>query len=261
MAYVSFYMTTFPDHHSSRYSALPALSLRQFCNAFFQHCPLLQNHLHRFDELFARFQKYLFQVPVCGTILLNRKADKVLLVKGYGSRCWSFPKGKVNQGEQLFRCAIREAQEEVGFDCSHILNQQDYISITRHGKLQRMYIIPNIPLTYNFLTHTTKEIERIQWFSISTLLEQKKKTSFYPVNFFLEHLIRRLERGPPRSPKPASKYQINAPQPQSKRSALPLRGQGRNRSRSSSESDVATFGSRQRGWSAEEVRRQFFVFI
>jgi mRNA-decapping enzyme subunit 2 len=47
------------------------------------------------------------KIPTCGGILMNEEMTKVVLVQGFGGN-WSFPRGKINQDEQLTECAIRE---------------------------------------------------------------------------------------------------------------------------------------------------------
>lgn len=51
---------------------------------------------------------------MCGALLLNPACDKVLMVKAWGIDMWGFPKGKVNEGEPLIDCAVREVEEETG---------------------------------------------------------------------------------------------------------------------------------------------------
>ena len=52
-------------------------------------------------------------VPRLGAIILTKKLDKVLLVESYDYRDWSFPKGKLDEGETEIECAIREIKEEI----------------------------------------------------------------------------------------------------------------------------------------------------
>lgn len=42
-----------------------------------------------------------------------RSGRKILLIKGY-SGLWGFPKGTVENGENVYNCAIREVLEETG---------------------------------------------------------------------------------------------------------------------------------------------------
>ena len=75
----------------------------------FNHVPILKPFANRFDVIFQKFLDYKYRVPVCGAVLLTPGLDKCLLVKGWSSGAgWSFPRGKINQGEEMDKCAIRE---------------------------------------------------------------------------------------------------------------------------------------------------------
>ena len=50
----------------------------------------------------------------CGCIVFNN--DKVLLVFQRKSKCWSFPKGHVENNETEIETALREVKEETGID-------------------------------------------------------------------------------------------------------------------------------------------------
>jgi len=54
------------------------------------------------------FRKYKQRVPTCGAVLINGEKDKILLVKGFNSNLWGFPKGKISKDENPMDCAIRE---------------------------------------------------------------------------------------------------------------------------------------------------------
>ena len=44
------------------------------------------------------------------------KLTKVLLVVSWNGSFYDFPKGKVDENEDEVECAIREVQEEIGYD-------------------------------------------------------------------------------------------------------------------------------------------------
>ena len=57
-------------------------------------------------EIFLRYKE---RVPVCGAILISQNWKKCLVVQGWKSgAAWSFPRGKINQGEDERDCAVRE---------------------------------------------------------------------------------------------------------------------------------------------------------
>ncbi|KNE65776.1 hypothetical protein AMAG_19209 [Allomyces macrogynus ATCC 38327] len=93
---------------------LPSFSLKSFWpnptfasseSPLFKHCPLLHEWAEVHEKAFDDFMKYKFRVPVCGAIVINEDLDQVLLVKGWNSRNWTFPRGKINKGEKELKCA------------------------------------------------------------------------------------------------------------------------------------------------------------
>ncbi len=81
--------------------------------ATLQENPALKYNLyHETEELL--FQVLLTKLPVvvaCGGKVYNRN-KRVLFIKRDGK--WDLPKGKIEQGEELATCAIREVEEETG---------------------------------------------------------------------------------------------------------------------------------------------------
>ena len=62
-------------------------------------------------------------MPTFGVILLDSSMQQTVMMQSYGGKSWSWPKGKMNQGEEPMACAIRETFEEVGYDCSaHVVS-------------------------------------------------------------------------------------------------------------------------------------------
>jgi mRNA-decapping enzyme subunit 2 len=65
--------------------------------------------------------KYKNRVPVCGGILLDSACEQCVLVKGWkSSASWGFPKGKINDEEERWKCAVREVSPgSTEFHLSH----------------------------------------------------------------------------------------------------------------------------------------------
>lgn len=165
----------YADFYSDRHKHLPHLSLKSFCQEFFTRCPLLQPHLSSFDTQFAKFRKYLGKVPVCGVILLTPSMDKCLMVQSFFGVSWSYPKGKINKDEQSMACAARECKEEVGYDPSHLLTTDNFITASVHGKTIRLYIARGVDDRIKFKTQTKKEIGAIRWFPVRDLPKALKQ--------------------------------------------------------------------------------------
>ncbi|KAK6099580.1 mRNA-decapping enzyme subunit 2 [Batrachochytrium dendrobatidis] len=149
---------------------LPSLSLKHFSLMLFRHCPLLHHWADDHEHAFARFMEYKTRVPVCGAIILNHNLTKILLVRGWkSSASWGFPKGKINKDEPEIACAVREVYEEIGFDTSPYIRQNEYVERTMSEQHIRLYIIAGIPESTEFSTKTRKEIGDIRWFDLAQL--------------------------------------------------------------------------------------------
>jgi len=173
--------------------SLPKMNMKQFALTLFNNVSFLKPHASKFEQLFAQFRDYVGQVPVCGAILINAAMDSVLLVRPYKGNTWSFPKGKINQGESPSACAVREVKEEVGFDASALINPNDFIEIKMEsGKSMTLFLISNIPEDFEFATQTKFEISDIKWFNIYSDLPrgsmQETKTKFWMVAPFCKQL-------------------------------------------------------------------------
>lgn len=110
-------------------------------------------------------------VPTYGTILLTSDMKNCLLVQSFFAKnSWSFPKGKVNENEDPVKCAIREVYEETGFDCSHLINPNDFVEgQTSNYQYTRLYIVKNVPADTKFAPRTRNEIKDCCWFVLDQL--------------------------------------------------------------------------------------------
>lgn len=63
------------------------------------------------DELKKQFYKKFKIIKAGGGLVLNEK-DEILLIFRRGK--WDLPKGKLDQGETIEECAVREVEEETG---------------------------------------------------------------------------------------------------------------------------------------------------
>jgi ADP-ribose pyrophosphatase YjhB (NUDIX family) len=63
----------------------------------------------------------------CGCIVINYDAKTlnhtIIIVKGRCSQKYSFPKGHIEQHEEIYECALRELREEVGNNIIKIFNK------------------------------------------------------------------------------------------------------------------------------------------
>ncbi|GJQ14073.1 hypothetical protein GpartN1_g5864.t1 [Galdieria partita] len=159
----------YDDFFREKNSRLPKLTLKEFAAMLFEHSPLLEKYTKHIEHLLKNFQQYKNSIPTAGVALLNTSLEKVLLVKGFRGKSWSFPKGKVGKDESYETCAVREAREEVGFDVSKQLFRENLLTSNWQGHESYIFIVPGIPDTTKFETNTRKEISEIKWHDIFSL--------------------------------------------------------------------------------------------
>ena len=143
--------------------------LKSFAKAIFGHCQLLSRIHHKFDEMFEDFGAYKSEIPVCGCILLNTDLTKMALACDWGGKSWSFPRGKIDEGESSFECALRETLEETGFDARNYCNEENLLVTILNGKIFRLYIAPGVPENTVFVPLTRKEVSKVEFFKIDSL--------------------------------------------------------------------------------------------
>lgn len=80
------------------------------------------------------FESYRAKVPIYGCILLNPELTRCVLVQSINGTRWGFPKGKINENEPEFQCAVREVLEEVGVDVGDRVQENDVISTDFRGR-------------------------------------------------------------------------------------------------------------------------------
>jgi 8-oxo-dGTP diphosphatase len=63
------------------------------------------------------------KIPRIGICVIIRKDNKILLGKrigSHGSNTWSFPGGKLDFGEKIVDCALRETKEETNLEIKNL---------------------------------------------------------------------------------------------------------------------------------------------
>jgi len=165
-----YYIDEYVSDPQYKHLRLKQCHFRDFLEHVLRHVGFLRRHLNDVDMIIEEFRIYKLNVPTYGAIILNEDLSKVLIVCGYWTKTsWGFPKGKVNELEDPERCAIREVQEEIGFDISSRLNPKHYICQVIMDQKCCLYLIPGVPETTVFRTQTKREIRDIQWFPVAGL--------------------------------------------------------------------------------------------
>ncbi|XP_069138186.1 m7GpppN-mRNA hydrolase-like [Argopecten irradians] len=179
------------DFYCAENQELRSCGIKDFSAQVFKHCPFLSGHAGEVDKILENWRSYKMSVPTYGAIMLDPELKYVLLVQGFWTKSsWGFPKGKVNEEESPHDCAVREVEEETGFDIVRLIDKNDFLENHFNDQLTRLYIVPGVPLNTKFQPKTRKEIKSLQWFPIEALPAHKhdqtpKQLGYNPNNFFM----------------------------------------------------------------------------
>ncbi|KAH9517248.1 mRNA-decapping enzyme subunit 2 [Dermatophagoides farinae] len=155
-------------------SRLPKFRFKRFAQIMFTYVPRLRQFLDVFDDVVNQWIQYKFSIPCSGAIMLDETMDYILLVQGYGSRTWGFPKGKVNHDESLMNCAVREVFEETGYNCMGNIFEEQYLERKIFESRLRLYLIRNVELNYDFKPQARNEIRSIKWFALKDFPQNRQ---------------------------------------------------------------------------------------
>jgi mRNA-decapping enzyme subunit 2 len=168
------------DTYLKLYDFLPIFkNEKEFFVYCYQNSSYIRSYMKEINLAYFEFVQYEKNIPVYGSILINKNKTKCLLVKHIMNKTviFSFPKGKIDNNETELNCAIRETFEETGYNISEKINKDLYIEITIKNKLVRLYLIYDVDENYKFTTLTTNEIFGYSWKSIYDLpLNKNYKT-------------------------------------------------------------------------------------
>lgn len=103
-----------------------------------------------FEKLKKTFFKHFKQIKTGGGVVTNKSAE-VLMIFRRGK--WDLPKGKIDEGETLEECALREVTEETG--------------------INKLQLIKPLNITYHTYRDFGKEIlKESHWFLMKVTTEQ-----------------------------------------------------------------------------------------
>lgn len=186
------------------------MNLRVFSLELLAHCPLTAHCTpDLLEKAYAHWIGYKKRIPVRGAILLNEAMDSVLLVRGWKSGAsWMFPRGKINEHEDDLDCAVREVNEETGFNAKiagliPTDRRLKSFEMTMKDQNVKLFVIPNVPMDFPFEPKTRKEIGDIRWYKLADLPGRTKRkqgqdnaqaatnaSKFYNIASFLDQLNR-----------------------------------------------------------------------
>ncbi|MGB3152800.1 MAG: NUDIX hydrolase [Maribacter sp.] len=132
-------------NQSSILGAIKALKKKKLTEAYIYH----PNH----EEILKKFTKEIPLVVAAGGVVTNEKG-KVLFI--YRNDKWDLPKGKLDKGESIEDCAIREVMEETGVQGLRIEN---FLRTTYHV----------------FNNNGTPTLKQVHWYAMKTEFSGKLK--------------------------------------------------------------------------------------
>ena len=112
-------------------------------------------------------------IIAAGGIVMNPKQEILWIFRrGF----WDLPKGKLDPGETIPQCALREVQEETGLTQIHL---NEIITITYHDYFDNYlntqvtkethWYKMSIQDLQNGIPQTEEDIEKMEWFSLDAL--------------------------------------------------------------------------------------------
>lgn len=170
---------------------LPNLKFKTFASCVISMCPLIWKWQDvNPEEALQKFSRYKKSIPVRGAAIFNQNLNKILLVKGMESDSWSFPRGKISKDEDDVHCCIREVMEEIGFDLTNYIDDNQYIERNINGKNYKIYLVAGVPEDFAFKPQVRNEIEKIEWrdFRKLSCFLHKSNAKYYLLNSMLKPL-------------------------------------------------------------------------
>ena len=133
---------------------------------------------HDLEELRQAFWKHFKVIQAGGGLVLNEN-DELLMI--YRRESWDLPKGKLDDGESIDECAVREVKEETGLIdvrlknpllvTYHVYRENDE-TILKESHWYRMKASGDTAL----IPQTEEQITDIRWVSLEKAIELAKQS-------------------------------------------------------------------------------------
>jgi len=132
------------------------------------------------DKLKKSFFKHFTMIEAAGGIVANEK-DELLFI--YRLEKWDLPKGKLDVGEKLEDCAVREVEEETGVTHIQLKKKlgETYHTYNAYGKhylKTTHWFSMSCPNDQNTKPQVEEDITEIKWINANAIDEVMKNT--YP---------------------------------------------------------------------------------
>lgn len=169
----------YKDHWVSSQSAiaedgnpgkLSFLTFLEFSHKMISINPQFHGYSERLKELLDNEEKNDRKIPRSKTILFDKDCKHFLVIQPYKSDYFVLPGGKVNEGESMLACAVRETREEIGYDCGGILSENKVYKCEN----SKYFYGKGVPSdgSVEFSTQSFKEVETVLWVKVDSLNPQ-----------------------------------------------------------------------------------------
>ncbi|MAZ37246.1 NUDIX domain-containing protein [Salibacteraceae bacterium] len=134
------------------------------------------------DRAFEHFKTYFKIVKAAGGLVVNQN-EELLAIFRNGK--WDLPKGKLEKGEEINECAVREVEEETAVSVSSC--SETNFDITYHVyfhkkafilKSTHWYIMKSKTNVRNLLPQSEEGIDKVEWKSTEEILILFKEVSY-----------------------------------------------------------------------------------
>ncbi len=129
-------------------------------------------------ELEKTFRKKFTLVKAAGGLVLNDTGE-VLMMLRRGK--WDLPKGKLDPGESLETCAVREVQEETGLQDVHIeapllITYHTYDESGKHILKESHWYLMKAPGQQPLVPQSEEQITTLEWVPASAVNKYSNNT-------------------------------------------------------------------------------------
>jgi ADP-ribose pyrophosphatase YjhB (NUDIX family) len=134
------------------------------------------------DKAFEALKEYFKYIVAAGGLI--QKKDQFLFIKRFGK--WDLPKGKLDKGESIEHCAVRECEEECAVEGLKILKAiPDTYHVYEHKKgyaLKTTYWFHMETQSEKKLIPQTEEsIEEVTWFTVDEIRSQVLQNTYITI--------------------------------------------------------------------------------
>ena len=130
------------------------------------------------EKLKKMFWKKFVVIVAAGGLVINEQGDILFILR---RSKWDLPKGKLDEGEELDKCALREVEEETGLQgielqkplcITYHTYQQDGDSVLKESHWYLMHTQNDQVLT----PQTEEDIEKCEWVNIKNMAPYMENT-------------------------------------------------------------------------------------